>query len=337
MSGLRVVVSGCGAVLDRCYGPLLRRREREGRLTVVGVHDPSPERMAQAIRAHAPSALACPTVSDLLARPADLLVVASPPAHHAAQAVAALEAGRAVLCEKPLAPTSTEAEAMVAAAGRTGRLLALALVRRWHPSSGLVRWAIRSGTFGAVRRVEGFEGGPFAWPVAGPAYFRREVSGGGVLADLGPHLLDLLADWLGDLALGSFEDDAMGGVEANARLRLHAGGVPVDLRLSRDWARPNGITVVMERATLRWTPDDLGAVGLTTEDGRRMRLAAPQPAGEFLDSFGAMLDAVLDRVSGAPGPVVEGREALATVRLIEAAYAARRRMAMPWLEAADVS
>ncbi|EYD75953.1 oxidoreductase-like protein [Rubellimicrobium mesophilum DSM 19309] len=328
-----VVISGCGAVVNEYYGPLLQRRELDGQLRVIGVHDPSPDRMRAVVDRHFPSARPCAVFTDLVGLPADLVIVAAPPATHAAQVIEALEAGRAVLCEKPMALTGAEAERMVVTAERTRRLLAVALVRRWHPSSRIARWIVRSGLFGSVHSVDVFEGGPFRWPVSGPGYFTRSLSGGGVLADLGPHLLDLLHDWLGELELLEMQDDAMGGVEANALVRLRAGNVPVVLRLTRDWERPNEITVQFDQAMLRWRPDDISHVTVTTRDGQALKLTGPED-GDFLDSFGAMLDAVLERMAGCPSPVVEGREALTVVRLIERAYRDRLPMVMPWLEPA---
>jgi predicted dehydrogenase len=68
--------------------------------------------------------------------------------------------------------------------------------------------------------VEAFEGGQFDWPVRSTGYFTRAQSGGGVLQDIGTHVLDLLAWWFGEPEALLYEDDAMGGVEANCRIRV---------------------------------------------------------------------------------------------------------------------
>ena len=63
----------------------------------------------------------------------------------------------------------------------------------------------------------------------------------------------------------------MGGVEANALLTLRCGGVPGRLRLSRDWSRPNQVTLRGTRGTLRWDLSDSGRVVLTTAGVRLER------------------------------------------------------------------
>ena len=328
-----IALSGCGAVASEYYGPVLQARAAAGALRVVAIHDPSAMRRTAVAGRHFPDAAQFDDFGAMLALKPDLVIVASPPAHHADQSIAALEAGAAVLCEKPMALSLARAEAMADAASRTGGLLAVAMVRRHFPASRIVRRVIREGLFGSPLGIEIFEGGPFAWPIGDQSYFSRAVSGGGVLTDIGSHLLDLLGFWLGDLELVSAADDAMGGVEANALLALRAGDALISVRLSRDWARPNGIAIRLSRADMRWCAESPGHVDIVTEDGEVLRIGG-DPAGPqaFVDCFGAQIDAALDRMAGGSGAIVTGAEALATVALIERAYAHRRPMAMPWLE-----
>lgn len=327
-----IALSGCGAVASEYYGPVLQARAAAGALRVAAIHDPSAMRRA-AVAGHFPDAAQFDDFGAMLALKPDLVIVASPPAHHADQSIAALEAGAAVLCEKPMALSLARAEAMAVAASRTGGLLAVAMVRRHFPASRIVRRVIRESLFGSPLGIEIFEGGPFAWPIGDQSYFSRAVSGGGVLTDVGSHLLDLLGFWLGDLELVSAADDAMGGVEANALLDLRAGDAPISMRLSRDWARPNAITIRLPRADMRWCAETPGHVDIVTKDGEALQIAG-DPAGPqtFIDCFAAQIDAMLDRMAGGSGAIVTGAEALATVALIERAYASRTPMAMPWLE-----
>lgn len=333
---ITVAISGCGAVTGEYYAPLLREREKLGRLRVVAIHDPSTAQMAAIGGRFFPDAIRTEGVEALLNSCPDLLIIASPPACHAEQAVAALNAGAAVLCEKPMALRAEEAERMEAAARETGQLLAIAMVRRHFPASRIVRRVIRDALFGAVRGIDVFEGGPFRWPVRDQSYFSAAVSGGGVLADIGPHVIDLIGNWLGDISLVSAADDAMGGVEANALLDLRCGKTPVSVRLSRDWARPNRIEIHCERAVVTWRQDDPARVDVQLADGEKMSIdgVEGEPA-DFLGCFGVQIDALLDRIGGGTGELVTAREGLRTVALIEQAYAIRHLMPMPWLEVAD--
>jgi len=254
MNPCRVAIAGCGAVTRLYYAPALAALAESGEIELAGVFDPdrpSAEAVARRLGARAVDGL-----DDLLAHGVELVIVASPPAAHAAQAIAAIESGADVLCEKPLAPTLVAAQAMVAAAERSSRCLSVGHVRRQFPATQAIRDILGSGLIGDIRAVTCFEGGPFDWPIAGPAYFSRAASGGGVLLDLGPHVFDLLTWWLGSPHGQSAEDDAMGGIEANCRVRLDYGSFAADIRLSRDWARPNLYRFEGTKGRLEWVPND---------------------------------------------------------------------------------
>ena len=325
----RVAVSGCGAVTELYYSPALRRLAGAGRIELGALYDPSDEACARVARALGSVARAA-SFEELLATAPDLVIVASPPSLHVAQAKAALAAGAAVFCEKPVALSSADAAALTAGARAADRLLAVGMVRRRFPAARLVKDTLARRVLGAPLRFECFEGGPFRWPVRSASYFERAQSGGGVLVDIGSHLLDLLAWWLGPIELVGASDDAMGGVEANARLELDCGGVRGVGRLSRDWQRPNELVIVCERGSIRWSLDDVGAIELAHTDGRGERLAHGGEVG-FDDCFTAQLDAVLDRLDGASAELVDAAELVPIVSVIECAYATRSAMPMPWL------
>ena len=94
---------GCGAVGELYYRPALETLERERLVEVVAVHDPDTP-AAGAFAASFPSARCHDRFDGLLASAPELVIVASPPRHHAEQCIAALRAGMDVHCEKPLAP-----------------------------------------------------------------------------------------------------------------------------------------------------------------------------------------------------------------------------------------
>ncbi|MFF0200689.1 Gfo/Idh/MocA family protein [Streptomyces sp. NPDC005017] len=123
-----------------------------------------------------------------------LVDICTPGESHAEIAVAALDAGKHVLCEKPLANTVEEAEAMVAAAARNpGRIAMVGFNYRRTPAVSLARSVIAAGRLGALRHIRlaylqdwlvdpEF---PLTWRL------RREAAGSGALGDLGSHLVDL--------------------------------------------------------------------------------------------------------------------------------------------------
>jgi len=101
---------------------------------------------------------------------------------HVEWTVKALEAGKHVLCEKPIALNAVEAQAIVAARDRTGRHVIEAFMVRFHPQWHRVRSLVREGRIGKVRALLS----AFTFPVASPDNVRNRIEyGGGALYDVG--------------------------------------------------------------------------------------------------------------------------------------------------------
>jgi predicted dehydrogenase len=121
--------------------------------------------------------------------------VALPNALHAPVTLQALEAGKHVLCEKPLAMSAAQAEEMVATARRVGRTLMVHFNVRFNPTSRAVKQAIEAGALGQVYYARTVWHRKRGIPQLGGWFTQKEVSGGGALIDIGVHRLDL-ALWL---------------------------------------------------------------------------------------------------------------------------------------------
>jgi predicted dehydrogenase len=330
-SAVRVAISGCGAVTEQYYFPTLHALARDRRIDVVALADPDRGRL-DTLGPTFPLSARCDEFTAVFATRPQLLIIASPPRFHLQQAVAALSAGVDVFCEKPLAGSCAEARRMAETEATSGRLLAVGMVRRHMPAARMIRTVLARELLGPIAGFEVFEGGPFRWPVHGVGYFDQRTSGGGVLLDIGAHVLDLLAWWFGTPSNVVAEDDAMGGIEANSRLALELGGVPGVVRLSRDWERPNHVTIRGANGVLRWSLADTDRVTVTLDAGEPLELRAPAGApATFLDCFRAQLDAVLDARDGKPAEVVRAAELLPSIEIIETAYRAPSLMEMPWL------
>jgi predicted dehydrogenase/nucleoside-diphosphate-sugar epimerase len=309
----RLAIVGCGAVA-RAHARALAALG----VACTAVHDVDRRRAEALRRAVLPGAA---IVDDLasLARAADAAVVAVPTAFHASVATALLDAGLHVLCEKPLAPSRGEAERMVAAAERARRVLACGLVRRFHPSTGLVSRALLRGLIGPPRRVTVYESA-WNWPW-GRSAFDLAHAGGGVFIDLAPHALDLLALWLGPLELVEYRDDAAGGVEALAVARLRCGGgVEAELRLTRAWAADSRTRIEGDEGFLELSPHHPDRVRLGL--GRRQPFESTAVAAGP-DPFVAQASDFVAAITGGRSPAVPAADAVAGAALIEEAY--RRR------------
>ncbi len=115
------------------------------------------------------------------------LIIATPNDFHKTLSIAALEAGKNVICEKPVMMNSAELEEVIAVSQKTGKLFSVHQNRRWDKDYRIVRQVIAEGTIGAPfyieSRVQGSKGIPGDWRCV-------KEAGGGMLLDWGVHLID---------------------------------------------------------------------------------------------------------------------------------------------------
>lgn len=140
------------------------------------------------------------TTAELLADPLiDAVYIATPVRLHAAQAIAAAEAGKHVLCEKPMAMTVAECDDMIAACRSSGVTLGVAYYRHCYPVIARIRNILASGDIGdpVLAQVNAFE--HFDPPPEHPRHWLvvREQAGGGPMFDFGCHRIEVLLDLLG--------------------------------------------------------------------------------------------------------------------------------------------
>ncbi|TCV72092.1 Gfo/Idh/MocA family oxidoreductase [Neorhizobium sp. S3-V5DH] len=131
---------------------------------------------------------------DLLADPdVDVISVTTPNAFHAEMAIAALEAGKHVWCEKPMAPLLGDAERMQAAAGRSGKIAAMGYNYIQNPMIRQIKGLIEQGAIGAVNHVRVEMDEDFMADPQALFYWKSEAASGyGALDDFAVHPLSLL-------------------------------------------------------------------------------------------------------------------------------------------------
>lgn len=159
-----------------------------GAIEAVAIADPDEESRAAALET-APGAAVVEGLDELLGAGLDGVVIASPSALHAEQSIAALNAGVAVFCQKPLGRTAAEVDAVLAAAKANERLLGVDLSYRFTGGMAAIRELIWRGELGTV-----FGADLFFHNAYGPDkswFYDPALSGGGCVMDLGVHLVDL--------------------------------------------------------------------------------------------------------------------------------------------------
>ena len=245
-----------------------------------------------------------------------------------------LKPGKHVLLEKPMALSTAECDDMIRASEDSGARLAVGLLRRFAPALRYTKDALDSGLLGTIRSFDVREGMVFRWPVKSAAMFSPQC--GGVLADIGTHVVDLLLWWFGDVAGFQYWDDAAGGVEADAVMHVEmAGGITGRVELSRTRDLRNSCVIRGDRGTLEVGTKTDSTVTLTPIHGTasltgRAVLPNQQPPGSLSDLFAWQMADFVRAVQTHSSPAVPGSEARRSVAILESCYRRRQRLVFPF-------
>ena len=332
---LRVALVGYGLAGSVFHAPLIAATPG---LRVASVVTRDPERSAAAEAAH-PGVRVLPDVDALFADPGtvDLVVVAAPNAAHVPVARRAVAAGLPVVVDKPLAPTAADAAALVAEARAAGVLLVPFHNRRWDDDFLTLRALLEAGTLGRLVRFESRfdryrpQVQRERWRESGDP-----AAGGGLLLDLGPHLVDQALVLFGPPAAVFAEvDRARSGAAADddvfvalhypdgPRVHLWASmAAPVPAPRFRLAGLDGGFAVFgldPQEGALRtgavpgspgWGPD--GRTGTLTGDGAA---EVPLQPGAYERFYAGVRDAIVDGAA----PPVDADDAVLGLRVLEAA------------------
>ena len=192
---LKIGIIGCGGIANGKHLPALASLED---VEMAAFCDIVPNRAAEARAKYGSTeAKVYDTYQELLADDSlDIVHVLTPNNSHAEIAVAALEAGKHVNCEKPMAKTAAEARLMLQAAKRTGKKLTISYQNRFREDSQYLYHAIRQGDLGDIYYAKAHAVRRRAVPTWG-VFLDAEKQGGGPLIDIGTHALDLTL-WMMD-------------------------------------------------------------------------------------------------------------------------------------------
>lgn len=244
---IRVGVIGCGVI---AYWVYLRLLQKTAGVQLVVASDPD-----RAARERAATIARVPIVPDareLIHNPdIDAIVICAPTGLHAELAVTALENGKHVFIEKPIATTSKDAQRVIDAADRSGLTAMVGLSRRLHPLYLQAKKMIAGDELGAIHAIQSAFCEPIP-PNAMSAWRKSRREGGGVLLDLGSHHFDL-ARWFLNDEITSVEcaTDSDDTDYHTARVSLAMkGGATVQSFFSFRTARADYLEFIGERGTL---------------------------------------------------------------------------------------
>jgi predicted dehydrogenase len=281
----------------------------------------------------------------------DIVSITTPNAFHAEMAIAALEAGKHVWCEKPMATALADAEAMLAAARKAGTVTALGYNYIQNPAMRHMKALVDAGAIGTVNHVRFEMDEDFMADGTQPFGWKSEAASGyGALDDFGVHPLSLLSVLVGpvtavmaDLAKPYETRPAVGGraVETHdiANVLFRAGAISGSLLLNRSaWGRKGRIAVQLfgSEGTLAFDQERMNelqlfkARGAAATQGFRTILTGTvhPPYDRFIPAPGhglgfndlKVIEAheILKRIAGLPAHLIDFDAGLAIERVVHA-------------------
>ncbi|WP_417802366.1 Gfo/Idh/MocA family protein [Thermophilibacter provencensis] len=217
----------------------------------------------------------------LLARPdVDAVYLALPHSMHLEWALAALRAGKAVLCEKPACVDAREARELVRAARETGALLMEAMKTRFSPLYRHVRDLVERGAVGEVRRVEALLENDMGDRIARGGDYLSDARGGGILLDSGIYCASWVEDYLGGpLEVVAAEARWDHGHDCFVDAELARGPLTARLVTAADAAGPRTARIVGSGASSPWrTCTARSAPGWSAPGPRPSTSSSPTPS-----------------------------------------------------------
>ncbi|MEM7540416.1 MAG: Gfo/Idh/MocA family oxidoreductase [Pseudomonadota bacterium] len=259
----------------------------------------------------------------------DAAIIATPNDTHFALARICLEAGKAVLVEKPIASSTLEAQGLVELAENNGLILAGAYTTRFRDSMVVLEQLLRDQTFGPAKRFINRLGIAGGWSPVSVYNLDRDVAGGGVLAVVGTHFLDRMLHFWGYPKSMRMIVDALDRPESNCRCSFE---------FTCDEQQISGLATYSKTAsvaagTVIETTEGLLALGefdesdlffFPHENPSIKQIIAPRHRPVFepgVESYALQFeDFAMACINGTP-PRVDGRQSALSVQLIEELYA----------------
>lgn len=305
---------------------------RTGTLAALGARNPGKQGLAQTF----PGARILDGYQALLDDPdIDAVYIAIPHPGHAEWAIKAAEAGKHVLCEKPLALTAFEADAMIHAARKAGTFLGEAFMYRLHPQTLKLVELIKSGVIGEVRMIKSSFG--FAMPGFMPEHrlYANDLAGGGIL-DVGGYPVSMVRLIAGAATGKPFAepDKVVGtahlgqsGVDEWASALLHfPGGIVAQVSCSISLNQQNVLSILGTKGRIE-VPDfwfaggnrdvGLGKIDVIGSNGKRETISVNETRHLYSFEVDAAGEAILAGSQEFAWPGMGWADSLGTLRVLD--------------------
>lgn len=188
MEKIKVGIVGCGGIANNKHLPAIKRN---GNFEIVAFCDIIKEKAEEAKQKFGTEdARVYSDYHELVKEDLTAVYVLTPNKSHATVSVAAMKAGKHVMCEKPMAKSYDDAKLMLDTAKETGKLLTIGYQNRFRPDSIYLKRACDSGDLGDIYYARAHALRRRAVPTWG-VFLKEDEQGGGPLIDIGTHALDL--------------------------------------------------------------------------------------------------------------------------------------------------
>ena len=328
MSKLKVAVIGCGSISIHRHAPEYAARED---VELVAFVDPVAER-AQKLADKYGGKVYTDHKTMLEAERPDAVSVCTPNAFHAPISIDAANSGAHVLCEKPMAVTNEEAQAMIEAARKNGVQLMIGHNQRFMPPHVKAKEILKTGKLGKVLTFRTSFGhpGPESWSVEGKGgwFFQKPKAYVGAMGDLGVHKADLirwmLDDEVEDIAafVGTLhKEDTDVDDNAVCVLRMKSGVIGT---LVASWTyyrgEDNSTVLWCENGVMKIGTDPVDQVIVELRDGTTQRYNVGEIATNEKQTTSGIIDEFVNCLVTNTPPRISGEEGLKSLNVILAAF-----------------
>lgn len=311
----QIGIIGCGAIAESH-----RKGYEQNGLAPVAFADVSAER-ATAFAAKTEGARGYGSHLELLESGVTAVSICTPPNSHREIAVAALERGIHVLCEKPLAGTLEDSRAIETAAVGSNAVFMMAFRHRFLPAHQKMRELIRSGGLGKIVLFRNIFGGPN--PGMKDKWFsRRAISGGGSLMDTSIHAVDLFRFYCGEIAAVSGQVNRMFSgtdVEDSGVLSLRSESGALGL-VASSWnigAYHARVEIDTEEGALSFNYHQKDVIFVRRKEAKTDETFPVTPSNGFTEQIASFLQTLADRRTPSPS-VLDGLRAVEAISRVYA-------------------
>ncbi len=328
----KIAIIGCGAITKENHLPAVLRNQR---FELVALVDKDLMTVKRLMQTFGIDTFSCSNIEKM--PPIDAALVAVPPHLHAEVSIKLMEKGVHVLCEKPIATNSSDAEKMLKTMNSYRVVLLVGIHKYYYPNTRIMLDILRDGYLGEIQAIQLENGVRSSWDAANPFRFDPEYSPGGVLFEYGIHWIYRLIHWFGYPDLNKFADDRIDGVEANAQVEcvFNKYGQRINCRMYFSYSHPlnNRLAIYGKKASAEIYEDDHQSVYIkqyisgtqkTLQVRNQVINVDEEPFEMQLDSFADLINQ--DQI----GPV-QTDYAYDALRFIEECYENRVSIDQPWV------